>query len=257
MTELVKVNNQELEVIEWNNERVITTAQLASIYETSYDNVKRNFNRNKERFVEGKHFYRLEGLELQEFKNRVTDSPLVAKNTAQLYLWTKRGASRHCKILDTEKAWEQFDYLEEAYFNPNILDGISEELRATIAVDKRVTKIEHKIDVVNDDLQDFKQNLPLLPAEAELITYTVNVRAVKALGGKESNAYKDKSLRGKVYSDIHRELKRQFGVTKYKYIKSCNCDLAVSIIENYELPIVLQEQIRECNAQINMDTEVA
>ena len=33
-----------------------------------------------------------------------------------LYLWTERGASRHCKILDTEKAWEQFDHLEDTYF---------------------------------------------------------------------------------------------------------------------------------------------
>lgn len=256
MNELVKVNNQELEVIEWNNERVITTAQLADVYGTDIKVVSNNFNRNKDRFDKEKHYYLLSGDELKNFKT-VHQNDEWLKHSSQLYLWTKRGASRHCKMLGTEKAWEQFDYLEEAYFNPNILDGISEELRAAIAVDKRVTKIERKIDVVNDDLQDFKQNLPLLPAEAELITYTVNVRAVKALGGKESNAYKDKSLRGKVYSDIHRELKRQFGVTKYKYIKSCNCDLAVSIIESYELPIVLQEQIRECNAQINIDTEVA
>ena len=39
-------------------------------------------------------------------------------NVNQLYLWTHRGANRHCKILDTERAWEQFENLEEAYFNP-------------------------------------------------------------------------------------------------------------------------------------------
>ena len=33
-----------------------------------------------------------------------------------MYLWTERGANRHCKILDTDKAWEQFDNLEETYF---------------------------------------------------------------------------------------------------------------------------------------------
>ncbi len=36
--------------------------------------------------------------------------------TRNLYLWTERGANRHCKILDTDKAWEQFDSLEETYF---------------------------------------------------------------------------------------------------------------------------------------------
>lgn len=116
-----------------------------------------------------------------------------------------------------------------------------------------IKEVDSKVEAVAQDLQDFKRTLPLLPAEAELITYTVNKRAVRALGGKESNAYKDKSLRGKVYSDIHRELKRQFGVTKYKYIKSSQCDLAVSIIEAYELPLILQNQISSCNAQINME----
>ncbi len=53
---------------------------------------------------------------MRAFKDRVTNSPLVGKNANQLYLWTERGANRHCKILDTDKAWEQFDNLEETYF---------------------------------------------------------------------------------------------------------------------------------------------
>lgn len=43
MEELVKVGTKELPVIEWNGQRVITTAQLADIYETDVDNVKKNF----------------------------------------------------------------------------------------------------------------------------------------------------------------------------------------------------------------------
>lgn len=45
MEELVKVGTKELPVIEWNGQRVITTAQLADIYETDVDNVKKNFQR--------------------------------------------------------------------------------------------------------------------------------------------------------------------------------------------------------------------
>lgn len=102
--------------IEWKNQVVITTALLAEVYETDAENVKRNFNRHKDNFVEGTHYFLLQGEELREFKDRVTDSPLVGKNANQLYLWTERGANRHCKILDTDKAWEQFDNLEETYF---------------------------------------------------------------------------------------------------------------------------------------------
>lgn len=128
---------KQLQIIEHNGERVITTAQLAEAYETDADNVKRNFGRNKGRFQEGLHFYLLKGDELRAFKSLVTNSPLVDKFTPQLYLWTKRGASRHCKILDTDKAWEQFDYLESSYFdkkpeaipaytlNPATLEGVA------------------------------------------------------------------------------------------------------------------------------------
>ena len=117
MQEVVNVNDKKVVAVEWDGERVITTAQLAEVYGTDVNNVQNNFNRNKERFDVGKHFYLLKGDELRAFKNQVTNSDLVNKHATHVYLWTRRGASRHCKILDTEKAWEQFDCLEENYFN--------------------------------------------------------------------------------------------------------------------------------------------
>ena len=103
--------------VEFNDQRILTTEQLAEVYETSSDNIKHNFSRNKKNFKEGTHYFLLQGDVLRDFKREVTDSPFaVAPNVNQLYLWTERGASRHCKILDTEKAWEQFDNLEDTYF---------------------------------------------------------------------------------------------------------------------------------------------
>ncbi len=79
--------------------------------------ISNNFNRNKSKFKEGIHYYVLEGEQLQSFKGcHQNDESL--KYVSILYLWTKRGASRHCKMLGTDKAWEMFDSLEENYFNP-------------------------------------------------------------------------------------------------------------------------------------------
>lgn len=47
MQEVIKVNDKELPVIEWKGQRVTTTAQLADIYETDVENVKRNFGCGK------------------------------------------------------------------------------------------------------------------------------------------------------------------------------------------------------------------
>mgnify|MGYP000487136787 CR=1 FL=1 len=115
-------------------------------------------------------------------------------------------------------------------------------------------EVNEKVDTVKQELDDFKLDMPLLAVECDRITTAVHKRGVDALGGKQSNAYRDTSMRSKVYQDIHRELKRQFGVSTYKAIKRNQCDQAVSIIDEYELPFVLTEEIRDCNAQISMIT---
>lgn len=136
--EIVRVNDKQIVAVEWNGERVVTTAQLADIYETDIDNVKKNFQRNVDKFTEGEHFYLLTGEELRAFKNRATDCPLVGKNANQLYLWTRRGASRHCKMLGTDRAWEQFDALEENYYNPKVRQVDTSELSPELQMFQKI-----------------------------------------------------------------------------------------------------------------------
>lgn len=57
-------------------------------------------------------------------------------------------------------------------------------------------------------------------------------------------------MRGKVYSDIYRELKRQVDVTTYKVIKRKQCESAISVINEYEIPYILAEQIKYFNKQM-------
>lgn len=113
-------------------------------------------------------------------------------------------------------------------------------------------ELSQKIDDVNKDLQDFKQDMPILGVEESKITSAVRRKGVQCLGGKESEAYKDNSLRGKVYADIYGQLKREFGVATYKAIKRNQCDQAVTVIDCYQLPIVLEEAINDCNAQMSL-----
>ena len=117
---------------------------------------------------------------------------------------------------------------------------------------KALLEVDEKITSLDEDLQNFKQDLPILGIEESRITAAVRKIGVHCLGGKKSEAYKDKSLRGKVYSDIYGQLKRQFGVATYKAIKRSQCDSAVDVIESYVLPLVLAEQVADYNAQIAM-----
>ena len=56
-------------------------------------------------------------------------------------------------------------------------------------------ELKEKIEAVNDDLQEFKRDMPLLALECQKITKAKNQKVVPILGGKDAPAYKDNSLR--------------------------------------------------------------
>ena len=76
----------DLKITEYKNIRVLTTQQIAEAYGTDSKVISNNFNRNRERYVEGKHFICLEGDELKVFKtnHHFDESSKINK----LYLWT-------------------------------------------------------------------------------------------------------------------------------------------------------------------------
>ena len=235
-----------LTVTEYKNIRVLTTQQIAEAYETDARIISNNFNRNKERYVEGKHFVCLDGEELKEFKtnHHFDESSRIKK----LYLWTEKGAFLHAKSLNTDKAWEVYDRLVDEYFEKPKLPLWTMDDKIQILAQGNI-ELKEKIDAVNDDLQEFKRDMPLLALECQKITKAKNQKVVPMLGGKDAPAYKDNSLRQLVYSDIDAQLRREFGVNTYKAIKRNQCDVAIKIINEYELPMYLKERIDTENAQ--------
>ncbi|ELU6280281.1 phage antirepressor KilAC domain-containing protein, partial [Escherichia coli] len=108
----------EIPVLEWQGVRVVTTETLARGYGTETIRIRQNHHENKVRFVEGKHFFKVEGESLRELKHRVAlnYSVKIARNVRSLTLWTERGAARMSKIVDTNEAWAFFEKLEDSYF---------------------------------------------------------------------------------------------------------------------------------------------
>ena len=60
-----------------------------------------------------------------------------------------------------------------------------------------VLEVKADVDAVNNDLQTFKQDMPLLALEIQKITLAKNHKVVPLIGGKKAPAYQDRSLRGK------------------------------------------------------------
>lgn len=115
-TELAPVAARDLQHIEYRGHRVVTTEQLAAGYGATEKMLTNNFSRNESRFVEDKHFFKVEGDELHELKRLPSLRGLVSKYTSQLILWTERGAANHAKMLETDQAWGYHEDLVEFYF---------------------------------------------------------------------------------------------------------------------------------------------
>ena len=85
----------------------------------------------------------------------------------------------------------------------------------------------------------------------------VKRKGVVILGGKKSEAYKDRNIRSKVYRDIYDQVKREFGIysddgkpKSYKALKRKYIYEAHERIDMYEAPTYLKEMIDNANAQI-------
>ncbi|MBB8481143.1 ORF6N domain-containing protein [Escherichia coli] len=121
-----QISVETLSPITHNQIPVITTELLAQLYCTEINNIKVNYTRNSERFVEGKHFFKVVGDELKILRVTLSNSQnlqpslrglQISPKARSLILWTERGAARHAKMLETDQAWEMFEKLEDCYFS--------------------------------------------------------------------------------------------------------------------------------------------
>lgn len=132
------------------------------------------------------------------------------------------------------------------YGQPRIPMSIPEQIQI---IAQGYGELHEEVQTIKKDLEDFKNDMPILGIEEAKISNAVRKKGVECLGGKESNAYHDKSIRGRLYSDMHRQLRREFGVNTYKAIKRNQADTAITIIQNYVPPLILSETIKTTNAQ--------
>lgn len=114
-----------------------------------------------------------------------------------------------------------------------------------------IKQVDNKVNTLEERFNEFEQTLPLLPEDADDVSKEVKKRVVEILGGKDSNAYHDKSLSQTVFKDAYKDLKRNFDVNSYKAIKRQRKGAAIELARAYQAPLYLQERIRYTNAQMS------
>lgn len=214
----------QLSPIENEGKRVLTTVQLAEAYGTTNKVISDNFNNNKSRYTEGKHFYHLTGDELKTFKNYSENFGVVDKRTPSLYLWTEKGALLHAKSLNTDKAWEVYDYLVESYFTKKTADysSLSPQLQYLISLEQKTKELESRQTELENKVADSEKNRDeLIKATFEFgrigelqrneIVRAVKKRAIELCRYAETYEKVGKS----VMHSIYKALQKEFNVSSY------------------------------------------
>ena len=114
---------------------------------------------------------------------------------------------------------------------------------------KALKEQKEKIAQVENRVYKLEEDMPLFQIDCKEIQALVRKKGIEALGGYRSIAYNDNSLRGKVYSDIQQQIRREFGVLRYEAIKRSQLEMAKEIIINYKVPLVLENEIKLLNVE--------
>ncbi|WP_121603813.1 ORF6C domain-containing protein [Virgibacillus sp. Bac332] len=235
----------DLTIINHNDQRVLTTSQLSYSYGTSSKMISNNFNRNKERYKEGKHFICLTGDDLREFRANHQFEELPS-NLNRLYLWTEKGAWLHAKSLNTDEAWDAYEMLVDEYYNVKEQQPPqSLEIALQAALEH-----EREIKTIKSDVNYLKDSMRVDSLQQQEIQQAAKYSVVQALGGGDSAAYHEMSKR--VFSAFWREFKQYFKVPRYGDIPKAKFEEAIRFVELWRPNTSLQIEIDHCNSQMSL-----
>lgn len=237
----------KLTVLNQNGQLVVSSRQIAEDFEKEHSNVIRDIENLIRGVLKNDDTYSslFIGSEYQNEQN---------KQIYKEYLLTKDGFSLLVMGFTGPKALEwKLKYIQAFAKMENQIKNnspqLSKELQAIFTLDQRTIEFENRMDKLED-------GMPLFNVECKELQTLVKKIGTKTLGGYKTKAYSDNSLRGRVYSDIQHQLKREFGVERYEAIKRCQLEEAKVIVSEYKAPIVLINEIILINNQVCFDKEI-
>lgn len=99
----------------YNDLPVLTTKKLAEGFGIGAKKILRTFSKQREEFIEGKHYFIVFGDNLVKIKQELKES----KHASILYLWTEEGAYLIAKLMKEITLWEAYTQNIFPYYEAN------------------------------------------------------------------------------------------------------------------------------------------
>lgn len=255
-----KVENMEFNHIEGGfgkDKKSMLVKDIAGIHQKELKHINEAINVNRKRFKNGIDVLDLKSVELfdRDLLNNLGFSNSSIANSKNIYLLSERGYSKLLKILEDDFAWEQYEKLVDGYFNMRqAIKGNSIDIAKML--NQQVNLILGEVDGLNDRVENLENNMTVDFGQQRRLQNKAKSKAVITLGGIDSPAYKNSSIRGKVFSSIWRDYKDYFMVGSYRDTSRVDFERAIDYLENWQVQGKLLREIEDCNKQISMEEAI-
>lgn len=236
--------NELIKVIEKEGLLVVTSRQVASDFEKEHNDTKKRIRELIKDMGEKSHNYFIPSA-YKDSMNRHQEEFLLTRDGFSLLVMGFTGAKALQWKLKYIEAFNKMETKLKEIKELSPMELMELQFKALKEQKEKIVQVENKVDKLEEDM-------PLFQIDCKEIQALVRKKGTEALGGYRSLAYNDNSLRGKVYSDIQHQIKREFGVSRYEAIKRSQLEKAIEIISNYRVPLVLEDEIILLNNQIQL-----
>ncbi|MGX8177476.1 ORF6C domain-containing protein [Exiguobacterium artemiae] len=125
------------------------------------------------------------------------------------------------------------------------------QLTARIAMQQ--AEQEQQLNELTEDVSYLKRSMRINTTEEYQIKKAGSTQVIKALGGRGSNAYEDKSIRSKAYAQFWSEFKRHFKMARYGDLAKRKLDDALEFIVEWAPDTELRLMIKHSNQQLTIE----
>ena len=241
--QIVKINNTNLSVKEFNEQRVVTFKDIDMLHERVEGTAKRNFNEHKKHLIKDVDYFEVKQSDFQKYEIRTLEIP-----NRGLTLITESGYLMLVKSLQDDLAWKVQRELVNNYFRVKSgqalnTSKLSKELKAILMLDEKTVEMDNRI-------TNLEERRTIETGSQKGLCDLVNKKVMAVLGGKDTPAYRE--LGKKVFRQCWNDYKKILDVASYKDTPVKDFDLAKKVIIDWKPNRELELMIMGCNAQIRM-----
>ena len=164
MNNLVKINNKDLQVKEFQNQRVVTFKDIDAVHERTEGTAGKNFRNNKEHFICNVDYFEIKKNEVGE---DFTETYKFDKFAPSGILITESGYLMLVKSLTDDLAWEVQRQLVNNYFRGKqlvqSLDDLSPQLQFLINMELKQKELKTAVTETKEEVQAIRDTIVINP----------------------------------------------------------------------------------------------